>query len=501
MRISHIQATTALALILAGPAHAADLYKAPAATPVPPVLAAIPWSGFYVGVNAGVGGGKVDYPLSAFAGPLAVTGAASMRGAGGLFGVQAGYNHLFPNRILVGIEADFDWTNIEDKLSLAGGATVGGVPVGSASGSVGSRLEYLGTVRGRLGYAVTDPWLLYVTGGWAWGSVESSYAASIAGGPSFAGSISKQMSGWAAGVGTEYAITPDLTFRAEYLHVDLGSTTLAGGAIGAIGGAVRLDPSYDFVRAGLNYRFGGPVMASAVQSAAFAAPRNFNWTGLHVGLNGGYGMGSHDYPITAAFGTIGVAGKASLDASGFLGGAQIGYDHQLPNRIVVGLEADFDWADIDGPLGAGGTATLGGGALGSATASIGSKLEYFGTVRGRIGYAVTDPWLVYATGGWAYGGSDSSATITIPGVFTGGVSKKVTHSGWAAGLGTEWAVTPNLTVKAEYLHVDFGSETLANVAIGGATGRLKFDPSYDLVRVGMNYKFDFGSPAAFVAKY
>lgn len=501
MRVSSVSLSTVLAVVLAGPVFAADVAKRPPPVAEPIAVPLSLWSGFYVGANAGVGGGKVDYPVGIAAGPLAVAGSAGMNAAGMIAGVQAGYNWVFPNRILAGIEADFGWSNLEDKLSAGGTLTSGGVPIGSAGAAVGSRLDYLGTVRGRLGYIVTDPWLVYLTGGWAWGSVNSFYSAGIVGGPSVAGDVSKNMSGWAAGIGTEYAITPDISFRAEYLHVDLGSANLAALAVGPVAASVRVAPAYDFVRAGVNYRFGGTGSSTAMQPSAFTAPRNFDWTGLHIGVNGGYGMGTHDYPITATLGAVGISGKAAGDASGFLGGAQIGYDLQLSNHIVVGLEADFDWADIKGPLSAGGSASIGGVPLGSATASVGTALDYIGTVRGRIGYAVGDPWLVYATGGWAYGGTTSSAGIDIPGVFTGGLSRKRDHSGWVAGLGTEFAVTPNLTLRAEYMHVDFSSETLLALTLGGAAARIKVDPSYDIVRVGMNYKFDFGGSSPVFAKY
>lgn len=501
MRVSFVSLSTVLAVVLAGPVFAADVAKrsSPIADPIPSPSSS--WGGFHVGVNGGVGGGKVDYPVGAVAGPLAIAGSGGMNAAGMLLGVQAGYDWVFANRILAGIEADFGWSNLEDKLSVGGSASVGGVPIGSAGLAAGSRLDYLGTVRGRLGYVVTDPWLVYLTGGWAWGSVNSSYSAGIVGGPGFAGGVTKQMSGWAAGIGTEYAITPDLSFRAEYLHVDLGSADLAALAIGPVAAGLRVSPTHDIVRAGINYRFGGTGSPTAMQASVFTAPRSFDWTGFHIGVNGGYGMGAHDYPIDATIGGSSVTGKAAMDASGFLAGAQIGYDLQLSNRIVVGLEADFDWADINGTLSLGGAASIGGVPLGTAAAAVGTRLDHMGTVRGRIGYAVRDPWLVYATAGWAHGATTTSAGASVPGLFTGGLSRKLDHSGWAAGLGTEFAVTPNLTVRAEYMHVDFSSETLMALTLLGAAARIKVDPSYDLVRVGVNYKFDFGGSSPVSAKY
>ncbi|MBP0651607.1 porin family protein, partial [Mycobacterium tuberculosis] len=81
---------------------------------------------------------------------------------------------------------------------------------------------------------------------------------------------------------------------------------------------------------------------------------------------------------------------------------------------------------------------------------LGTELQYLGTVRGRLGYVVTDPWLVYATGGWAYGRTKSSASFdsTIP--FSFDASKKLDHSGWVVGVGSEFAVSPNVTIRGEY---------------------------------------------------
>lgn len=503
MRASSLLLTTAIATTLAGPAFAADLYKAPPAVPIAvDTTVRSMWSGLRIGLDAGVGGGRIDHPIAGALSTTTLSGNAFMHAAGGLVGVRAGYDWVFSNRVLVGVEADIAWANMEDRLSLGGSAVSGGVLLGTAGGHIGSRLDWLGTVRGRLGYVVADPWLVYLTGGWAYGSVKSSYGAGITGIGTFSGDVTKQMSGWVAGLGTEYAISPNLSLRAEYLHVDLGSATLFSYAAGTTTASLKIEPAYDIVRAGVTYRFDGTAPATSMAPAAFSSPTDFNWTGLHVGVNGGWAGGLHDYPVAAALGTTSVDGKASLKSAGFLGGVQIGYDYQLSNRIVLGLEADFDWAEVKGRLGADGTVYTGGALLGSGSASLGTTLDYMGTVRGRIGYAVTDPWLIYATGGWAYGGTDSSASYTITGLGSGSVSKRLTHSGWVAGLGTEFAVTPNLTLRAEYLHVDFDSKTLLSYAAGTTTASLKVDPSYDLVRVGVNYKFDFGAPtSAMVAKY
>lgn len=504
MNVSTFSVSAILTVILAGPTVAADLGRAPPPAAMDPVVRSM-WSGFHVGLNAGVGGGTTNYPIAATIGPVAIDGKGKMDASGRMIGAQIGYDWVFSSRILVGLEADIAWTDVEDRFALDGSATVNGVPIGSAGGNIGTKLDYLGTVRGRLGYVVTDPWLVYLTGGWAYGGVKSSYSAGISGIGGVAGSTTNFMSGWVAGVGTEYAITPDISFRAEYLHVDLGSADLFNLAAGGLAAGMRVEPAYDFVRAGINYRFASTAPATALQPAAFVSPTTFDWTGFHVGVNGGYAAARNEYPIDVGFTTggnvVGIGGTGRLQGSGMLAGVQIGYDHQLSNKVVLGIEADIDWADVRGRLGIDGSAWNGGVPLGSAGGDIGTNLQYLGTVRARLGYAVTEPWLIYATGGWAYGETKSSAGASISGLGGIGVSKTLNHSGWVAGIGSEFAVTPNFTIRAEYLHVDFDSKTLWDFTAGTTRASLKLDPSYDLVRIGANYKFDFGAPAAMVAKY
>jgi outer membrane immunogenic protein len=498
--------TSIAALTLVSPGLAADLARVPA--PAVPPSAVNYWSGLYLGLSAGVGGGTTDYPISATLPDtldgVVASGKGHIDGSGWLAGAQIGYNWVLPNRILLGLEADISGSGIRNKLKLSGGADFdldGDIGSGTAAGQIGTDLDYLGTVRARLGYIVTDPWLVYATGGWAYGRTKStlggSYAGEIggdAGDGAWSASKSTTHNGWALGVGTEYAITPNFSFRAEYLHVDLGAKTVFTYDDGDNVGTLKVDPSYDIVRAGFNYRFGDFGPAPALEPASLAAARGFNWTGLHAGLNAGYGAMSNDYPIGVAYDdgddSANVAAKAQMRGGGALAGAQIGYDYVL-NRMLLGLEADIAWSNVEGKLSIDGSALNNGTYLGSAVGEIGTKLDYLGTLRARLGYVVTDPWMIYATGGWAYGRTKSTASATIDPLFSGSVSKSLDMSGWAAGLGTEYAVTPNFTVRAEYLHVDLGSKTLWSGSDTDWDATLKIKPKFDLVRIGANYKFDF----------
>jgi outer membrane immunogenic protein len=142
-------------------------------------------------------------------------------------------------------------------------------------------------------------------------------------------------------------------------------------------------------------------------------------------------------------------------------------------------------------------------AVASATAD--QRLKYFGTVRGRLGYLVTSPLLVYATAGLAYGGVNSSTALSdifVPGAFVftpGAGSVTTTRVGWTVGGGLEYLLAGNWSLKAEYLYYDLGSTSYALtpvvVTVGGVTATNlgvtsnTADFRGSIVRAGLNYKF------------
>jgi outer membrane immunogenic protein len=129
-----------------------------------------------------------------------------------------------------------------------------------------------------------------------------------------------------------------------------------------------------------------------------------------------------------------------------------------------------------------------------------SALNWFGTVRGRLGYA-WNTFMLYGTGGLAYGGvSDSAGTQTVPPPPLGTGTSSSTRTGWAAGAGFEWAFLPSWSVKGEYLHIDLGRSTATVLFPTSPTDFLtySFAHRYDIARVGINYKFAAGPV---VAKY
>ncbi|MGN6776978.1 outer membrane protein [Rhizobium sp.] len=210
--------------------------------------------------------------------------------------------------------------------------------------------------------------------------------------------------------------------------------------------------------------YAADLAVSTPPQAPIEAAPVFSWTGFYVGVNAGGGFGGSDDVGFHSFGNyLGRYGK--LEGSGFLGGGQIGYNYQFDPNWVVGLEADFQGADISD-------------SFRNGTASASSKIDWYGTVRPRIGYAY-DNTLFYGTGGLAYGHVDYKGALA-------GVSfdDDKTKTGWTIGAGVEHAFTDHVTAKLEYQYVDFGSSNM-----GGDALNSKASLDFHAVRVGLNYKF------------
>lgn len=226
---------------------------------------------------------------------------------------------------------------------------------------------------------------------------------------------------------------------------------------------------------------GGHYRPEPVEEVNYRAPDPYwNWSGLYFGGNVGYGftdVGTSLDRITAPVDTLGSAGALSTD--GVFGGVQLGYNWQR-ERLVFGLETDFQFADMqDSAFGQyNGNTTFNGGAT--------ADIDWFGTVRGRIGLA-DGRTLYYVTGGLAYADVDFAQVANDGGTFVGAGGDK-TMLGYTVGGGIEHALAPNLSVKLEYQYLDFGKEKFAGT--DGINDYVsKVDVDMHTVRAGLNYKF------------
>ncbi|GLI24837.1 outer membrane immunogenic protein [Xanthobacter flavus] len=213
-------------------------------------------------------------------------------------------------------------------------------------------------------------------------------------------------------------------------------------------------------------------LATKYPVKAVAVVPVFSWTGFYIGGNVGYGGDSFTYDVNY-FGSP--VASASLNSSGFYAGGQIGYNYQFANNVVLGIETDLQWSNIAGNVSA--------SVLGLPVVSAGTTIDYFGTIRARLGYAI-DRFLPYITGGVAYGKTATSASVLGVQVF----DKSSTNWGWTIGAGGEFAITNNWTFKAEYLYVDLGSASVDAVAIAPGLSA-STDSKFNSFRAGVNYKF------------
>ena len=263
----------------------------------------------------------------------------------------------------------------------------------------------------------------------------------------------------------------------------------------------------------------------------------YNWTGWYVGANVGYGWGDANtdlvangtnisFPTTARItNVLTFTDSHSQRLSGIIGGAQLGYNYQFSPSWVLGFETDIQGSGERGnstsavPFSGGfcrsvvgfpPTCTQIAPISATATNTYEAKIDWFGTVRGRLGFLMYDQFLLYGTGGLAYGQVSASGTTYVNGSSipfgpfvapgTGAFSASSTKVGFTTGAGVEGKLWSNWTWKAEYLYVDLGSLSAAGSFSGLKASVLNAFPAQtgasaanthfkdNVFRVGINYK-------------
>jgi len=251
----------------------------------------------------------------------------------------------------------------------------------------------------------------------------------------------------------------------------------------------------------------------------------WSWTGFYIGGNAGYSWGRSRSDATfvdTATGAVivppaGSVTSVEFDMNGAIAGGQAGYNWQSSNW-VYGIEGDIQWSDEKGrgvfscvgtvaPAGGvciPGATFLPAGGLAGTQLTIDQKLQWFGTVRGRVGILATPKVLFYGTGGLAFGEIKTSGAMT--GFTAAGVpilalgSSSTTRAGWTAGVGVEGKITQNWSAKLEYLYMDLGrfnAGTYTLVPLSGISANVSSRFSDHILRAGINYQF--GGPV--VARY
>ncbi len=241
----------------------------------------------------------------------------------------------------------------------------------------------------------------------------------------------------------------------------LATTALATCATEALAGSPALNPPYQT-----------------------SAPVFNPWMGWYVGgnLGGSWGRSRSDFGISG-FATS-IAASDSVGPDGVIGGGQLGYNWQIDPNWLIGIEADiqgsgekasgtrFDTVDFEG-----------------VTTNYETKIEWFGTVRGRLSYVFDRRTLLYATGGLAYGQISISGTSNTIFGGTAAFSNADVNAGWTAGVGVESvAWDPRWTWKVEYLYVNLGTLDAA-VTSGLTTTHTTTKFTDHVVRAGLNFHF------------
>jgi len=505
------------------------IFKAPAYGA--PVATAWSWAGPYLGINVGYSAGKSNTnavftdPTGT---PLFTTGSTdNLNGA--IAGFQGGYNWMTSSWLMAGIEADIQLStqNTTPTFICPGAICNPGIGDLTTSFDRAQKLDWFGTVRGRLGATVTPDTMAYLTGGLAIAEINT--AGIVLGFSPFDSSGNPNVTpvgfgfydhrtkaGWTAGAGIETHLSGNLTGKVEYLYLDFGSvSTATSNPLNTTPVAVNLESRVTdhIVRVGLNYKF--DPFATAYDAAAdskasmpFKAPMlaTWTWAGPYLGGTIGYSAGKSNTDTAFSDPVSGAelfATTRSRRLDGAIGGAQAGYNW-LAGVLLVGIEGDLNYSGQRAKFNAVCPGVICNpnliGAVDDpsviARFEQGQKLEWFATLRARLGVVATPDAIAYVTGGVAVGEVMTAGTVFG---FDGNgnpvntiVSSHNTQAGWTVGGGLEGRLVGNWTAKIEYLYLDLGTVTTIPAPAPNSTTALAFNSRVtdNIVRAGVNYKFD-----------
>jgi outer membrane immunogenic protein len=221
----------------------------------------------------------------------------------------------------------------------------------------------------------------------------------------------------------------------------------------------------------------GAIAADAVIDEVPVAV-SYDWTGAYVGAHVGYAWANttindlDDYSFSLNPDEL----EFDFDSDGIVGGVHVGYNWQS-GQFVFGAEADIAATGIDN--------TIDNPMIPGSGETFATNIDWFGTLRGRLGYAV-DRFLPFVSGGLAFGDIESSYNDPLDGVVSAVASDVV--FGWTIGAGAEYALTDRWSLRAEYLYVDL-EDSRGTLIDGSDEYRYDFDNDLHVVRLGASYNF------------
>ena len=477
---------TAVRLTLAGPIDSIDIpkmakeFKRALPTYQPPAPN-YDWTGFYVGAYVDNTWSKTSASTvdNVSGGSSGFNTAASRWGGG----VQLGFDYMLPSRVVLGVAAD---------ISSGGTKTT---TISDPSGISANQATVFDseTIRGRFGYAA-DNVLFYATGGFVWSNAQfvrtqlTGALNSATAGTDEA--VNKGLMGSSGGCGIAYALAQNWNVFAEYRYTSFGSSSFS---LPFSQLTTTSTTTVSTVELGVNYKFnsggqfaGGPPAPNPAGAPSPAlvyksptARYAYDWSGIYLGSDGGFGWETAKGTLTNATGAP--LTSYNYRVSGPLAGLFVGGNYQL-NRVVLGAEADWQWSNLIGnnqtlaPLGA-------AGAFPAGPFTISTTVKDYASVRGRLGLAF-DRFLAFGTAGWAWGNPSTSYALVGAAPF---VNQGGRATGWTAGVGVDYAFTDSVFGRIEYRYTSLATTGFVSIATNSAEA-LNRVPINDL-RAGIAYKF------------
>ena len=231
--------------------------------------------------------------------------------------------------------------------------------------------------------------------------------------------------------------------------------------------------------------FAALALASAAHAADMSAPATYDWTGFYLGANAGIAWNNSSLDQDVYFAgerASDLRNKIDGDQTAFTAGGILGYNYQI-DQIVLGVEADFNYLGFS-DSNKNDVSTF--FQTEDAYSRTSLEADWFGTIRGRLGYAI-DNVLIYGTAGAAYGHMQADGKLVV-GDSTWKGSTETTNWGWTVGGGAEYGID-NWSLGLEYLYVDLGDAEWDSNVIQDAKFKANADYAFSTVRATVKYRF------------
>ena len=466
MRLKPTGFLAAVGLAATQSAFAADM---PAKMPVKaaPMVAATPWTGFYVNGGIGYGMWAADTTVITPAGACFICETQVQGGKGWLATIGAGYDYQFAPQIVAGIFGEASLSSLKGTLQDQFLAINGEIKQ-TSSWAAG----------GRVGWLVTPQTLSYVNGGYTAARFsDTNLVAATTGAPTGLTTPGFTANGWFLGGGVETSLAPNWFWRTEYRYAYYGNKTIAESPVAF---DINFKPTVQTVTSQIVYKFNGGMPAPVYPATPTVAT---NWTGFYANAGAGYGLWNAN--TTSGFAGTGVCVVCQtqvVGGKGYLGVVGAGYDWQFAPTWVAGVFGDVDISSLKGTL-----PDL------FAVESGSIKQTSAWAVGPRLGWLPSPQTMTYVNGGYT-GARFSGADMVLQtnGAPTGFTTPAFTASGWFVGGGVETTfdffgmLGKGWFCRNEYRYASYGNKTVTD-SIGGD---IAFRPVVQTVTSQVIFKFN-----------